>query len=95
MHGGLRLTLEPSILRTVMMKSPFRILYPILLWFHVIVLMRLFFCVLCFLVPPPLPIPLFALPCRLLAVADALLGMVNINCFFFFLLYTVEASLIA
>jgi hypothetical protein len=74
MHGGLLLMLEPSILRTVMMKSPFRILYPILLWFDVIVLMTLFFRVLCFLVPPPLPIPLSALtlPCRLLAVASPL-----------------------
>jgi hypothetical protein len=35
----------------------------------------------CSLVPPPLPVPLFALvlPCSLVAVADALLGMVDID----------------
>jgi hypothetical protein len=47
----------------------------------VIVMMRFLFCTLCFLVFPQLPVPLFALamPRRLVAVADALLGMVNID----------------
>jgi hypothetical protein len=39
--------------------------------------MRFLFRTLSFLVPPTLPIPLFALPCSL--VADALLGMLNID----------------
>jgi hypothetical protein len=36
---------------------------------------------LCFLVPPPLPVQLFALalPHRLVVVGNALLGMVNID----------------
>jgi hypothetical protein len=41
-------------------------------------------CALCFLVPPPLPLPVLALvlPLRLVAVADALFGMVNINIYY-------------
>jgi hypothetical protein len=54
---------------------------PFLLWFHVILMMRFLLHVLCFLVPPPFPVPLFALtlPHRLEAMADALLGMCNID----------------
>jgi hypothetical protein len=53
----------------------------VLLWFRVIVMTRFLFRVLCFLIPPPLPASLFtlALPRRLVAVADALLGMVDID----------------
>jgi hypothetical protein len=38
----------------------------------------------CFHVPPPLPDPLFdlTLACRLVAAADALLDMINLDCFF-------------
>jgi hypothetical protein len=76
--GNLLLVLPPPHLHTVMMKFLF---LPVLLWFGVIVMMRFLFHVLCFLVPPPLPVPLFVLPLGL--VADALLGMGNIDCFFF------------
>jgi hypothetical protein len=43
--------------------------------------MRFLTCSLCLLILPPLPVPLFALnlPRRLVAVAKALSGMVNIN----------------
>jgi hypothetical protein len=42
-------------------------------------MMRSLFLALCFLVPPPQSVPLFALalPHRREAVADALVGMVN------------------
>jgi hypothetical protein len=55
--------------------------------FCLIVMMRFLFRVLCFLVPPPLPVPWFApaLPQRLVAVANALLGMVNIDLLLLFL----------
>jgi hypothetical protein len=44
------------------------------------VMMRLFlFCAICILVPPPLPVPSFALPHRLAAMADALLVIGNVN----------------
>jgi hypothetical protein len=45
------------------------------------VMMRFSFRVLCFLVPPPLPVPSFslALPCKLVAMADALLGLVDLD----------------
>jgi hypothetical protein len=54
---------------------------PFLLWFHVILMMRFLLRVLCFLVPPPFSVPLFALtlPHRLEAMADAVLGMFNID----------------
>jgi hypothetical protein len=54
--------------------------FPVLLWFRVIVMMRFLFRVLCFVLPSVL-VPLFALTQahKLLAVADALFGMVNIN----------------
>jgi hypothetical protein len=53
-------------------------------WFRMIVLMRFSFRGLCFLVPPPLPVPLLALAllCRLVAVVDILLGMVNLDLLF-------------
>jgi hypothetical protein len=51
---------------------------PSLFGFLVIVMTRFLFLVsLCFLSPSPLPIPLFTLPCRLVAVANALL--INID----------------
>jgi hypothetical protein len=51
------------------------------LWFHMILMTRFLFCATCFLVPPPLPVPFFALALRrrLVAVADALLGMIDID----------------
>jgi hypothetical protein len=44
-------------------------------------MMRLLFCALCFLILSPLPLPLSTLnlPARLVAVANALLGMLNID----------------
>jgi hypothetical protein len=57
-----------------MIKVPFRVFHPILLWFLVIVMMGFVSHVPCFLVPPPLRVPLFALTRRLVAEADALLG---------------------
>jgi hypothetical protein len=56
--ADLLLVLWPSHLQTVMTKFPFRIFQPVLLWFRVIVMLRLLFLALCFLVPPPLPVPL-------------------------------------
>jgi hypothetical protein len=55
------------------------LLVAVLLWLHVIVMMRFLLQILCFLVPPSLPVPWItpALPRRL--VADALLGMLNID----------------
>jgi hypothetical protein len=50
--------LRPPCLQTVMVKFQFQ---PALLWFHVIVMMRFLCHGLCFLVPPPLPVPLLAL----------------------------------
>jgi hypothetical protein len=44
-----------------------------------LVMMRFLFRSLCFLVPPPLPVPLFALPYTLVAMADALPGMLNLH----------------
>jgi hypothetical protein len=77
-----------------MMKFPCCVFHPALLWCCVIVMMKFFFHALCFLVPPPLPIPLFAvsLPRWLVAVAIALLSMISIDLLpllfflFFFLL---------
>jgi hypothetical protein len=71
------------------LKFLFHIFHPVLLWFRVIVMMRFLFHVLCFLVPPPPPVPLFALalPRRLVDVADGLLGMVHIDFFLFFFFF--------
>jgi hypothetical protein len=44
-----------------------------------LVMTRFLFRCLCFLVPPPLPVPLFALPDTLVAMADALPGMLNLQ----------------
>jgi hypothetical protein len=65
------------LLQTVMMKFPFRVVHPVLLWFRVKVMMRFVFRALRFLVPPPLLVPSFALPCR--PVADALLDVVKFD----------------
>jgi hypothetical protein len=64
-------------LQTVMMKFSFHL---VLLWFRVVV-KRFLFPALCFVAFPPLPIPLVALALsrRLVAVADTLLGIVNID----------------
>jgi hypothetical protein len=64
-----------------MMKFPFCVLHPVLLWFCVIVMTRFLFHVLCFRAPPPLPFPWFALALlwRLVSLADALLRMVYID----------------
>jgi hypothetical protein len=79
--GDLLLMLQPPRLQIVKMNFPFRLFHPVLLWFRVLVVMRFLFRVLCFLVPPPLSVPLFPFvrPCTLVAVADALLVMVNID----------------
>jgi hypothetical protein len=62
-------------------EVPLLVFHPVLLWFRVIVMMTLLFQALCLIVFLLLPVPLFALdlPCRLVAVADALLGMVTID----------------
>jgi hypothetical protein len=71
--------LRPHPKQTVVLKFPFRVFHLLLLWFWVTAMMRFLFRVLRFLVFPPLPFLFFALdlPCRL--VADALLGMVDID----------------
>jgi hypothetical protein len=82
MHGDLLLFLQVHHLQTVPMKFPFGVFHPVLLWFRVIVMMRFQSHTQDFLVfPPSLPLPLFALnlPRRLAAIADAFLGMVNID----------------
>jgi hypothetical protein len=65
---------------TVMTKFSFRTSHTVLLWFCVIVMLRFLSRALVFLAfPPPPTLILFArnLPCRLAAVADALLGTIN------------------
>jgi hypothetical protein len=74
--------LLPPRLPTVMMKFPFHVSNTVLLWFRVMVHVMLRFLsrapvFLAF--PPPPPLIFFALnlPCRLMAAADALSGMVD------------------
>jgi hypothetical protein len=88
------LMLRPPHLQTVMITFTFRALQRNLLWFHVIVMMRFLFRILCLLVPPPLPVPLLALalPHRFLAMPDALLCVLNI-CFFLFLMRSPPSDL--
>jgi hypothetical protein len=67
-------------LQTVMTKFSFHVSHNVLLWFCVMVMLRFLSHAPMFLAfTPPPPLLLFALnlPCRLAAVADALLGMVN------------------
>jgi hypothetical protein len=73
--------LLPTSLQTVMKKFLVSAFHSVVLLYRVIVMMRFVFHVLCFLVPPPLSVPLFALalPHRLVAVADALFGMVTVD----------------
>jgi hypothetical protein len=54
--------------------------------------MRFLFLALCFLVPPPLPVPLFTLPRSLVAMADAIVGMANIHLPLLLRLYIVSCS---
>jgi hypothetical protein len=63
-----------------MMKSPFCGLHPVLPLFCRTVMMSFLFFPLCFLVYPLLSVNLFplTLPRRLVAVVDALLGMLKI-----------------
>jgi hypothetical protein len=74
--------LRPPCLQIVMMKFPFCAFQAPLLWFRVIAMTKFFFHALWFLVPPSLPVSWFALalPRMLVAVGDALLGMVGILC---------------
>jgi hypothetical protein len=74
---------------TVMAKFSFRVSHTVLLWFCVMAMLWFLSRAPVFLAfPPPPPLLLFALnlPCRLAAVADALLGMVNSDLFFLLLL---------
>jgi hypothetical protein len=71
-----KLMLRPPHLQIVRTKVPFRTFHTTLLRVCVIAMKLFLFCALCFLVCPPLPVRLFALPRRAVAVADALLGMV-------------------
>jgi hypothetical protein len=67
-------------LPTVMTKFSFRVSHTVLLWFCVMVMLRLLSCTPVFLAfPPPPPLLLFFLnlPCKLAAVADALLAIVH------------------
>jgi hypothetical protein len=67
-------------LPTVLTKFSFHVSRIMLLWFCVRVMLRFLSRTPVFLaIPPPPPLLLFALdlPCRLAAVADTLLGMVN------------------
>jgi hypothetical protein len=75
----LLLTLHP--LAAVIMKFPFRSFHPVLVWFRATVMLRFLFHALCFLVPPPFPVHLFAfhLACRRVAVANALLAMLKLD----------------
>jgi hypothetical protein len=69
-----------SRLPTVRIKFPFHISHIVLLWFHVMVMLRLLTCAPAFLAfAPPRSLLLFALnlPRRLEAAADALTGVVN------------------
>jgi hypothetical protein len=77
--GLLPMLLLPH-LPTVMTTFSFRVSHTVLLWFCVMVMLRLFSRAAEFLAfPPPPPILLLALnlPCRLAAMADALLGTNN------------------
>jgi hypothetical protein len=65
-----------------MMKFPFHVSHIVLLWFHVMVILRFLPCAPAFLAfAPPLPLLMSALnlPRRLEAMADALSGMANTN----------------
>jgi hypothetical protein len=74
-----------------MMKFSFRVSHTVLLWFYVMAMLRFLSsgsCAPVFLAfppPPPLLLILFALnlPCRLAAVVNALLGMVNFDLLLF------------
>jgi hypothetical protein len=62
--------------------------HTVLLWFCVMAMLKFLSRALVFLAfPPPPPLLLFALnlPCRLAAVADALLGMINFDLLFLLL----------
>jgi hypothetical protein len=77
--GLLPLLLFPH-LPTVMTMFSFGVSHTVLLWFCTMMMLRFLSRAPAFLAfPPPPPLQLFALdlPCRLAAVADALLGMVN------------------
>jgi hypothetical protein len=75
--------LQPPHLQQVMMKFAFHVFHPILLWFRVIVTIRVLFRVLCCLVQPYPPVSLFALslPSRVVAAPDALWGTGHTNLF--------------
>jgi hypothetical protein len=68
------------------MRFPFCVFHRVLLWFHAIVMMRFVFHTLCFLIPPPLHVPLFVLILPRLAVV-ALSDMVNIKLNLLFVFY--------
>jgi hypothetical protein len=79
-------------LPAAMTKLSFRVSHTVLLWFCVMVMLRFLSRAPVFLAfPPPPPLLLFALnlPCRLAAVADALLDMVNSD---LLLLHLLEVS---
>jgi hypothetical protein len=58
---------------------------------------RFVFCALCFLIFPPFPIPVspLDLPCRRVALADALLGMVNTDLLLLLLLFLLLSDIMA
>jgi hypothetical protein len=75
-HRDLLFMLRPPPLQTVMLKFPFRVAHPCLLWLSVTEMMGFLFNVLGCLDPPPLPAPLspLSLPRRLVAADDSPLG---------------------
>jgi hypothetical protein len=84
--GLLPLLLLPCLLTE--MKFTFRVSHTVLLWFRVMVMLRFLSRTPVFLAfPPPLLLITLNLPHRLGAAADALLGMVNTDSFFFFMLH--------
>jgi hypothetical protein len=86
--GDLLLVPLPPRLQIEMMTFPVCIFQSALLWFCVNVMKRFLLRAPLLPFPHPLPVPFFAprLPCRLVAVADALLGMINIDLRLLFLL---------
>jgi hypothetical protein len=72
---------QPPHLQTVLAKFTFCVVHPVLLWFRVKEMMGSLIGALCFLVPPPLPVPRFPLilPRRLMAAADGFLDMLSID----------------
>jgi hypothetical protein len=79
LHGVLLLMLWPAHVQTELMKFASCSFHPALLRFCVMAMIRFIFCALLRFVFPSCTVPFFALdlPSRVVAVADALSGMVH------------------